>query len=479
MKLSLSDLLRSSNHQVGQRVPHYQSRRDSSVHKFFSQALHCSLRLSKSGDRGVEFGVLFDNMKVSKMPSTQNAADILRPLSAQEDIYWKLSFTDQIHPVLAAHVAGVTTPDQWRVALDTLQARHPMLSVGIEGPIHDGSGPTQPFFRRHSQSQIVLRVVDASAGGRWEAEIERELTIPFQPGEAPLARAVLIHEHHHSIFILSVSHSISDGISLSFLIRDLLSTLAKQPLGALSFPHSAEDLLGFKPVAPATPPTDDLALCKTTNEAPSVVSLRLSQSFTEKLITTSREKGITVHGALAAALVLAMREKAPRFQEQPIRMISPVNVRSVLGVGQECGMYFTSPKTEFDPTHPFSFLEMARLVRQSIIDASTHEALHAVTNAMRGMTAAGLTKAAAAETLNQAFSIEVLLTNLGQTPYSPHFGGLTLESLWPAVLAGQEVQTVGATTTSGSLCLLLTSRKPISLLLETAVEILAKEIDSV
>jgi hypothetical protein len=413
------------------------------------------------------------------MPSIQYASDILRPLSAQEDIYWKLSFTDQIHPVLAAHVAGMTMPDQWRVALDALQKRHPMLSVGIEGPSYDGSGPTQPFFRRHSQSQIALRIVDGASGVRWEAEIERELTIPFQPGEAPLARAVLIHKPNHSIFILSVSHSISDGMSLSFMIHDLLSIMANQPLDSIPFPHSAEDLLGFKAVAPATPPADDLVRCNTSDEAPSVLSLGLSQSFTEKLITTSRENGMTVHGVLAAAFVLAMREKAPRFRQEPIRMISPVNVRSVLGVGQGCGMYFTSPKAEFSPAQPLCFWEIARVVRQGIIDASTSEALGAVTNAMQSMTAAGLTKAAAAETLNQAFAIDVLLTNLGQTPYSANFGGLALESLWPAVLAGPEVQTVGATTTSGSLCLLLTSRKPIPLLLETAVEILANEIDSV
>jgi hypothetical protein len=402
-------------------------------------------------------------------------SDILRPLTAQEDIYWKLSFADQIHPVIAAHVSGVTTHDQWRAALDAVQKRHAMLSVSIEGPSLDGSGPTQPFFRKRSGMQIPLRVIQDTSVGRWEAEIERELTIPFQPGEAPLARAVLIHGPQRAVFILSVSHSMSDGVSLSFLIRDILSTLAHQALEPIAFARSAEELLGLSPVAPTTPPKDDLRRCNTSPELPTVQSLRLTDSLTGKLIATARENGATVHGALAAAVVLAMRQQVPRYQHEPIRMISPVNIRSVLGVGQECGMYFTSPKTEFDPALSLPFWDIARSLRQGIVESSTREANIAVTNAMQGMTAAGLTTAAAAETLNQAFSIDVLLTNLGQTPYGSTFGNLTVESLWPAVLAGPKVQTIGAMTTNGRLCLLLTSRESIPYLLET-IEVILVEI---
>jgi hypothetical protein len=42
---------------------------------------------------------------------------VVRPLTAQEEIYWQLTYTDQIHGVRAAHVTGVTTPKQWRSAL--------------------------------------------------------------------------------------------------------------------------------------------------------------------------------------------------------------------------------------------------------------------------------------------------------------------------------------------------------------------------
>jgi hypothetical protein len=67
---------------------------------------------------------------------------VVRPLTAQEEIYWQLTYTDQIHGVRAAHVTGVTTPKQWRSALDALQRRHPSLSVSIESPTKDSLGLT-------------------------------------------------------------------------------------------------------------------------------------------------------------------------------------------------------------------------------------------------------------------------------------------------------------------------------------------------
>lgn len=97
-----------------------------------------------------------------------------------------------------------------------------------------------------------------------------------------------------------------------------------------------------------------------------------------------------------------------------------------------------------------------------------------VTKAMQGMTSAGLTKAAAADMFNHSFGVDVLLTNLGHTPYSSRFGHLRLECLWTSVLGGlPHMQTVGASSTNDRLCLLLTSREPIPELLETARAILS------
>jgi hypothetical protein len=195
--------------------------------------------------------------------------------------------------------------------------------------------------------------------------------------------------------------------------------------------------------------------------------------LTERLVQLSRQQGTTVHGALAAAAVLALRELVPRFAREPVRIISPVNTRAVLGVGEDCGMYFSSPKIEFEPAQPHDFWDMARDAKQNTVNGSSRESLVAATTGMQHMTANGLTKAAAADALNHAFAIDVLLTNLGQTPYASTFGQLKLESLSLTVLAGRKVQAIGIATTNGLLCLSLTSREPVAQLLEVIQSIIS------
>jgi hypothetical protein len=52
--------------------------------------------------------------------------------------------------------------------------------------------------------------------------MQKELATPFDPGRAPLVRAVLMREHHRATLILTAHHSIADDLSLSFAIRDTL-----------------------------------------------------------------------------------------------------------------------------------------------------------------------------------------------------------------------------------------------------------------
>ena len=68
------------------------------------------------------------------------------------------------------------------------------------------------------------------ATSRWEREIERELATRFDARQAPLIRAVLLRQPDKSILILSAHHSIGDGLSMAFAIRDLLQALSGERL---------------------------------------------------------------------------------------------------------------------------------------------------------------------------------------------------------------------------------------------------------
>jgi hypothetical protein len=64
--------------------------------------------------------------------STPHSKDLICPLGAGEELMWLLDLSSRVHFALAAEVEGRTTVEEWRVALDALQRRHPLLYVCID-----------------------------------------------------------------------------------------------------------------------------------------------------------------------------------------------------------------------------------------------------------------------------------------------------------------------------------------------------------
>jgi hypothetical protein len=180
-------------------------------------------------------------------PSSSSGPEFIRPLGTMERSLWLFDHTHPTHFALAAEIEGPTTLAAWRSALDAVQLRHPFFSVCIE---EDEKGSLS--FRRVAGTQIPLRVVSTkNATSRWEREIERELATRFDARQAPLIRAVLLRQPDKSILIFSAHHSIGDGLSMSFAIRDVLRALSGERLESLPALACMEQLFGLPPTQPA------------------------------------------------------------------------------------------------------------------------------------------------------------------------------------------------------------------------------------
>src|ERR1700733_13386281 len=129
-----------------------------------------------------------------------------RPLGAREKVFWLLDQTIPVHLVMAAEMTGSMAIRQWRSALDDLQKRHPLLSVCIEDNSY-----RHPRFRRVEGMEIPLRRVTGS--GEVGKEMATELSMPFETHNAPLMRTALLQKDNSTALILSIHHSIGDGVS--------------------------------------------------------------------------------------------------------------------------------------------------------------------------------------------------------------------------------------------------------------------------
>jgi NRPS condensation-like uncharacterized protein len=418
-----------------------------------------------------------NNVSAEMVHTSSIGTEALRPLGSMERLLWTL---DQIHPIhfsMAAEIEGPTTLKSWRAALDAVQRRHPFFSVCIEE-----DEESHPYFRPIPGAQIPLRVVDTKdAESRWEREIERELSTRFDSKQAPLIRVVLLHQPNKSILIFTAHHSIGDGISMAFAIRDTLSALSGEELESLPSLPPMEDLLRIPPISPARPISDTSSstrqgkvaatIHKSADVAPNVKGLRLSTELTSKLLSRSRQEGTTVHGALCAALAFAGRQVFSAWKN-PVRIHSAVDARRLLQLGEHYMQLAVGGIVAVNPDTMVDFWDIARVMKNGLAAAQSVEGVIAVLGRLNGILLQGLDAHALYQVAKESHAHEATLTNLGNLPFDTSFGELKLTSMWgPAInLRAENGQTVGAATANGSLCLLYTSSAPAPSLLEVMEE---------
>jgi NRPS condensation-like uncharacterized protein len=406
---------------------------------------------------------------------SSDTIDIIRPLGAVEEFLWLFDHSSPKHFCLVAEVQGRTTVSDWRAALDALQERHPMLSTSI-----DTTYNRVPHFRNVAGEPIPLRVAEGSTP--WEREVEREMRTPFDPTKAPLIRAVLMLNTENAFVILVAHHSVADGMSLVFLLRDLLKALSGQPLTRYPFPRSLDEIVGA-PVRTSTEPgiafSQDLA--KKCVETPvHVKSTVLSKELTTLLLKRTREEDTTIHAIICAALAVAGRSIDQPWRENPLRIFSPVDIRRLVGLEDQCMAAFSKAVSVIEPNPMGSLWDLARFIRSTLLPFKTVEGNVPVLSAISGAMATNMNVEQGAEFNRAAFSEELMVSNVGLLPYSPDFGKVTIQSLWaPSLLRGfGPEQTIGVATVNGSIHLLHTSWIPIPGLLETTELKLAEACQS-
>jgi len=288
-----------------------------------------------------------------------------RKLSPSEKSCWIIDQECRFNFLMHAQVTGPIDEDVLRLGLDAIQARHPLLRVRIER-----DGWNRLSFKTSRVPKLPLRIVEGSADV-WIEEAEKELHEEFPVQEGPLARCTLVrHGQEDNTVLLSFHHSIGDGISGSFLMRDLFQSAAlacsekKCELPSLKpkmemnayFPEWALGLSGrwrnmkfagrmfgalLRYGKPAIPKFDDKAPPK--ERRARIIVHRLDPDFIDRLHRRANEEGTTLHGAMLAAQILAIAHDREDTKERPYLIGSPVNLRKRLNppVGEDVGFFVT------------------------------------------------------------------------------------------------------------------------------------------
>ena len=379
-----------------------------------------------------------------------------------------------VHSVAAYEIAGETTVEDWAAALLALQRRHPLLATKI---LFGETG--RPEFHA-STSAIPLRVVPGPIPDDWDREMATELATLFDLSSGPLVRAVLFHERARVILLLSMVHCITDGMSSTFLLRDLLVAVSGGHLDPLPLLPSMETLLHSLPAGPSSVRLPDLPAGRTPvlvrdDARPCFTRRVLDRSLTASLRSRARQEGASVFGALCAAAVLARRPE--RAQAASLVVSYPIDIRSMLGIGEDNLYLLSGGRMEFPPGSACpprdEFWALARSAREHVRAAVAPDLIRGSIDWLEQQFRGAGDPLATLSRFAAFFASDINLTNLGQIQLPTDYGRVRMEASWSALLARWDgLVTIASHTMNERLHLSLTSHEPKPELLPSVERIL-------
>lgn len=375
-----------------------------------------------------------------------------RQLSDVERAAWLIDQVSPLRFVTVAHVAGDLTEAVVRRALDVVQARHPLLRVGIT--------PGPPPRYRNTTRPIGLRVVARVGDETWPIEVDCEREAPMDVEEGPLVRVVLVHSPARSEILVTSHHVMSDGMTAICFTRDLLAAAGRWLIGDEHHPEPlpprpgveallSREVKGWRGWRRAV--VYGAGQLRTLLRRPQKLAeerhvpldrrrsrtrhVVFESSFTTALYERCRAERTTVHGALAAAALQAVQGHLQRGQGPRASALlgccTPVNLRAELEppLGDEIGL-FVGPIVSFHVVgESHDFWTLAREVRDVVHGARSDHGPATSLVAQCMLLPRHATPRLAARLLYHPLFGAIAVTNLGSPAIDRWYGPLTLEQL--------------------------------------------------
>ncbi|GAB3210525.1 phthiocerol/phthiodiolone dimycocerosyl transferase family protein [Nocardia tengchongensis] len=379
----------------------------------------------------------------------------MRALSPSERWFWIIDRLSPANCSARIRVHGCVPAGRLESAAAALVAEYPLLRMGIS----DNAG-RDPWFRPLPEPGIPVRRMESRDSEAWERVLDAEMAEPIDSRNGParitdIAVGAGTGDEFHDI-VLTVSHIIADGRSLIALLRKLID-------------HAAAETPTPAPPRAPVPPADDLIPAGARGlrrwayttladqiagmvhrpvllsgvEAPlpvrrtRVVHRVLGREALAHLVADCRSAGVTVHGALAAAVadvVGRTRSDGPGAGARGVVGVgSPVDFRESLTPrpdSEELGVY-APVLVGFVPFGPgVSLWDAARAAKRQL-ERGVRQRRHLATVAgMRFGTPRALESGRRlAEMVDRRAPWNVSVTNLGRVEVAETAGAWRLSGL--------------------------------------------------
>lgn len=346
---------------------------------------------------------------------------------------------------VSVRVRGPLDDAKLRAALDRLPRKHPMLATRV---VREQGGLV---LTTDAVPPIPLRIVSDDGSGQLLLEIAAaELVAPLARSTGPLTRFTLVRhlDGERADLIITVDHTVADGIACLYAIRDLLA-LHESPdleIAPVPLPPPVTQRVPA-PILDAAPPPVPPPSGRPPSTPPSlstsdtvVVSAELPREPMQALARRCRERGVTVHAAVCAAFAAARAAVSEGKTE--VLISSPVSYRHRLDPGARdtvsCSIAFADLHVNVSP--PGSFWDQAHAVQQQLLEWTTDQKLFGSAFAIEAASQAERDDGRFLDRVSQDTKRHDLsISNGGRQPIPTRYGDLTVEAMCGAACVPGEV----------------------------------------
>ncbi|MBE9067397.1 hypothetical protein IQ260_12095 [Leptolyngbya cf. ectocarpi LEGE 11479] len=393
---------------------------------------------------------------------------------------------------------GTVDPSEVAAVLEQLRLRHPLLAV-LAQIEDDGTGT----FTSQGVPPIQVHVEPRESDDQWLARVKDELRTSFPMETGPLVRATLIHSESMCDIILCGHHVICDGMSLGYLLRDLLRCLA-EPKKKLTGPVVPPPIDRSTVVKPPSTPALQRFIIGLINQKWAARDIRFSWSdmhrlheefwrrntkmqvlawamdsdATANLVERSRAEQVTVNSALWTAFLAAQYDDQIDRRRYRQRSALAVNTCEQLrsSAGESFGFYASSLTVKLPYSPQRSFWDNTRkihsriskeLARTNLFRMLSSEQIHPTLLDSLYFRKYGLLDGAIPNQFLRKMGWHQItygyaLTNVGRFDIPTSYGPLKLEGVYgPLFYSDVEEKMVGVITVGGRLSFLHASRETV------------------
>lgn len=247
--------------------------------------------------------------------------------------------------IMAARITGTVDTMRFRKALDAASCKHPLLRVKV---VFDERH--EAWFSSEGVPPVPVRIVPRVSEQQWLDELKAEVRVPFDIGNGPLIRLVLLQSPEVSDILLLCNHSICDGMAIANLIRDVIclyedpaqEVRVLDPPDVLDLVKPGISLQGLiarffvglgnrkwrkNPYYFGADEYTALYRGYWEKRKPGLVLLEFDPDESAHLLATCRSHGITVGSAVSAACLAARTDIIGEFPKEQQTVMVPFDLR--------------------------------------------------------------------------------------------------------------------------------------------------------